>query len=269
MNELIIESLSTTFYYGEKIVLTPLWHDKNVISPNSKLYYILDGELVVETQKEKIIGKRGDMILIPAGIKHNFYLTEKQYAKKYWFHFDLYKGNENVFELYSLPFKIHAGIKSEITQLFEKTIKHASGTSIGDKLVVSGMVMAIISYYIDQCSVKEIVSQDDEIDKSIIHIKNNYRENYTLEELSKFVNLSPNYFVKKFKKRTGHSPIQFVKMIKLERAKFLLEQSSETVSAIMEQIGFLDAAHFSKMFKLRYGHSPKKYREIYNYNKVK
>jgi AraC-like DNA-binding protein len=88
------------------------------------------------------------------------------------------------------------------------------------------------------------------------------------EELAKFVNLSPNYFVRKFKKRTGHSPIQFVKMIKLERAKFLLEQSFEPVNAIMEQLGFYDAAHFSKMFKLRYGHSPKKYREIYNYNKV-
>ena len=57
-------------------------------------------------------------------------------------------------------------------------------------------------------------------------------------------------------------------MIKLERAKFLLEQSHESVGAIMEQLGFFDAAHFSKIFKQRYGHSPRKYREIYNYNKA-
>ena len=268
MNELIIESLSATFYYGEKIVLTPLWHDKNVISPNSKLYYIIDGELVVETQTEKIIGKRGDIILIPAGVKHNFYLTEKQYAEKYWFHFDLKKGNESIFEIYSLPYKIHVGTTPNIINLFETAIKHATGTSIGDTLASTGMVMAILSYYIEKSSIYEKKTDDDEIDKSIKHIKDNYSENYTLEELAKFVNLSPNYFVRKFKKRTGHSPIQFAKMIKLERAKFLLEQSFEPVNAIMEQLGFYDAAHFSKMFKLRYGHSPKKYREIYNYNKV-
>lgn len=268
MNELSNESLSVTFYHGEKIVLTPLWHDKNVISPNSKLYYIIDGELIVETPKEKLIGKRGDVILIPAGVKHNFHLTEKNYAKKYWFHFDLKKANNSIFELYSLPYKIHIGVNSSIINLFNTVIKHATGKGISNSLAVTGAVMTILSYYIDKCAITEKKTQDDEMDKAINYIKNNYRENYTLEELSRFVNLSPSYFLKKFKKRTEHSPIQFVKMIKLERAKFLLEQSHESVGAIMEQLGFFDAAHFSKIFKQRYGHSPRKYREIYNYNKA-
>ncbi len=266
MNELTIETLSATFYFGAKETLSPLWHDKNVISPNSKVYYVLDGELIVETETEVLLAKKGDMILLPAGVKHNFYLTEKKYAVKYWFHFDLKAGNESFFENYNFPYKIHVGINSHLSNLFDVAISRASGRNANDTLAASGMVMAIVSYYFDHCAYTEKKYTADEIDTLIKLVKNNYSENYSLEDLAKHVNLSPNYFVKKFKKRTGHSPMQFIKIIKLERAKFLLEQSNKSVNSIMEQTGFLDSAHFSKIFKARYGHSPKKFREIYKCN---
>lgn len=267
MNELSIKSASATFYYGERTKLTPLWRDKNVISPNSKIYYVIDGELVVETSKQVLLAKRGDVILIPAGTKHSFHLTEKNFAEKYWFHFDLKIGNESYFEHISFPFMIHIGKNEQLESLFTTALSRARSDNLSDVLTASGMVMAIVAFYFDHCGYTEKKNTFDEIDKIVTHVKNNYDDNYTLEELAKHVNLSPNYFVKKFKKRTGHSPIQFVKMIKLERAKFLLEQSFESVSAIMEQTGFMDSAYFSKMFKLRYGHSPRKYREIYYRNK--
>ena len=266
MNELKIESLSATFYLGSKTVLTPLWHDKNVINPNSKIYYVIDGEIVVETNDAVYMGKKGDIILIPAGVKHNFHLTKSNYAEKYWFHFDLKMGTESFFEYYNVPYKIHVDEDDKLDQMFETAIKHANGKSLSDSLIASGMVLSIVAYYLDHCAYTEKKYATNEIDKAIKHVKNNYSENYTLEELAKYVNLSPNYFVKKFKEHTGHSPIQFVKMIKLERARFLLEQSHESVNAIMEQTGFYDASHFSKVFKNRYGHSPQKYRSIYKYN---
>ena len=40
----------------------------------------------------------------------------------------------------------------------------------------------------------------------------------------------------------------------------LIEQSNLTISAIMEQLGFFDSAHFSKLFKARTGYSPKEFR---------
>ena len=269
MNELSIESTSATFYLGDKEILTPAWHDKNVICPNSKLYYVLDGEIVVEIGSSILIGKSGDMILIPAGVKHNFHLTESTYALKYWFHFDLKVGNHHYFESYSLPYKTHVGIDQKICDLFQTAIDRGHSNNPSDKLICSGIVCSLIAYYMDNCVWQENNDATDEIDRIIQHVKNNYAENFSLEELAKFVNLTPNYFVKKFKKRTGHPPLQFIKMIKLERAKFLLEQSFESVGAIMDQTGFYDSAHFSKIFKLRYGHSPRKYREIYNYTKKK
>ncbi|MBQ8427444.1 MAG: AraC family transcriptional regulator [Clostridia bacterium] len=266
MNELNIESLSATFYCGAKEMLTPMWHDKNVINPNSKIYYVLKGEIIVETDDAIYVGKEGDLILIPSGVKHNFHLTDENFAIKYWLHFDLKIGNESFFEHYIFPYKIHVGKNKKLEELFHTAITHAYGKNLSDSLIASGIVMSIVAFYFENCVYTEKKNPTNEIDRVIKHVKNNYSENFSLDELAKMVNLSPNYFVKKFKEQTSHSPIQFIKMIKLERAKFLLEQSSESVNAIMEQTGFYDSSHFSKLFKNRYGHSPKKYRDIYKYN---
>jgi len=102
----------------------------------------------------------------------------------------------------------------------------------------------------------------DDISYLLLHIKKNYEENLTLNDIAKSANLSPNYFVRKFKDYTGYSPLQYATVMKMERAKYLIEQSNESISAIMEKLGYLDSSHFSKLFKKYCGYSPKKYREI-------
>ena len=42
------ESISVLYHHGSRIILNNNWHDKNVICPNSKIYYVLDGEIAVE-----------------------------------------------------------------------------------------------------------------------------------------------------------------------------------------------------------------------------
>ena len=68
--------------------------------------------------------------------------------------------------------------------------------------------------------------------------------------------------MRKFKDYTGYSPLQYATIMKMERAKYLIEQSDEPIGTIMEKLGYLDSAHFSKLFKKYCGYSPKKYREI-------
>ena len=103
----------------------------------------------------------------------------------------------------------------------------------------------------------------DEIERIITYLKSHYDENPTVNDLCKLANLSPNYFVKKFKERTGYPPMRYLTVLKMELAKFLLQNTEDSVGKIMEQVGFFDSAHFSKTFKSISGYSPRKYREIY------
>ena len=84
----------------------------------------------------------------------------------------------------------------------------------------------------------------------------------TLNQIANAASLSPNYFVRKFKDYTGYAPLQYVLIMKMERAKYLIEQSDQPIGKIMEKLGYYDSAHFSKLFKKYCGYSPKKFREL-------
>ena len=119
----------------------------------------------------------------------------------------------------------------------------------------------MVSYYVSNCHYKENKLEKTEIDFVIDYIKQHYSERFTVEKLSQIANFTPTYFIRKFRDYTGYSPISYTNIVKLEEAKYLLEQTSDPINDIMEKVGFFDAAHFSKIFKKHYGFSPTKYRE--------
>ncbi len=53
-------------------------------------------------------------------------------------------------------------------------------------------------------------------------------------------------------------------MVKIEAAKQLIQHSNDSISVIMEKVGFLDFSYFSKLFKRIVGYSPQSFRNIYN-----
>lgn len=263
MEQISTQPILATFHLGNEVTLTPNWKDKNVILPNSKLFYILDGEIVISTEKQKFVAKKGDMVLIPAGVKHDFCLSPLNYAKKCWFHFDLLLGANGFFENLDLPYKITIGENAYVKSLFDRVFLCASSALAQDKLTVSAGIINLISFYLENCSYSQKkVQASDEIDIAIAYIKKHYKQNISLSDIAKQASLSPNYFVRKFKERTGYAPLQFVFVMKMERAKYLIEQTQDSISSIMEELGFYDASYFCKLFKKYCGYSPKKFREI-------
>ena len=259
-----MENLTATFHHGEHVSLTKFWQDKDVICPNTKVFYILSGEIVIETDEERILGKEGDMVLIPAGTRHDYHLSDKGFASKYWMHVDILLDGKNLFDFYSLPFKIHVDKNEYLENLFETVLRLGKSEKLSHKLTTSSTLLSIISFYAEHCEYLDN-RPGDEIDESIKYIKNHYKEKITLDELCKRANFSKGHFVRKFKERTGYTPMHYINLLKIDKAKTMIEQLSAPISDIMEELGFLDSAHFSKLFKLHTGYSPKKFRELNGY----
>ncbi|MBQ9735130.1 MAG: helix-turn-helix transcriptional regulator [Clostridia bacterium] len=265
MKGIKVDKISATFHHGERVILTDFWQDKDVICPDSKLFYITDGEIVIRTEKEEILAESGDMILIPAGTKHDFHLSKKNYASKYWLHVDVTVNGNNLFDYFSLPYKIHIGKNDYVEGLFQTVLKLSESKSLSDKLNCSAALCSLLSFYADHCTYFDSRVREDEIDKSVNYIKSHYNEKFTLEDLCRTANLSKGYFLRRFKERTGHSPMHYLNVLKIDKAKTLLEQSNRPINEIMEELGYFDSAHFSKLFKTYCGYSPKKFREINGY----
>ena len=93
-------------------------------------------------------------------------------------------------------------------------------------------------------------------------ILNHYERDINLNDICKYVFLSPSYFARIFKQETGYSPINFLIHTRIERAKELLTQSEDKASDIALSIGFSNQQRFNETFKKITGMTPLEYRKV-------
>lgn len=78
-------------------------------------------------------------------------------------------------------------------------------------------------------------------------------------DLARAVNMSQSRFAHVFKDVTGVSPHRFRKQLRLEHAKYLLDERSWGVSAVAAEVGYTNVSHFISEFKRIFGTTPGSY----------
>lgn len=86
------------------------------------------------------------------------------------------------------------------------------------------------------------------------------RKSLTLDEWAQIVNLSPSHLYHLFKSETGETPSRYLKMLRMKRAKELLETTFLSVKEIVVVTGINDGSHFTRDFKKQYRMTPTQYR---------
>ncbi|HEX2925486.1 MAG TPA: helix-turn-helix domain-containing protein [Ruminiclostridium sp.] len=93
------------------------------------------------------------------------------------------------------------------------------------------------------------------------YIKENYKKDITLEDISKEVNISPHYFSKLFKEEMGENFIDYLTNIRINKAKEIMKSSLLSIKEICYEIGYGDPNYFSRLFKKNAGMTPTEYRD--------
>ena len=88
----------------------------------------------------------------------------------------------------------------------------------------------------------------------------------SLSEFAHSVNLSVWRLCHIFKSDVGMPPIRYLRLLRMERARALLESSFLSVKEIAYQVGLNDESHFVRDFKSTYGFSPALYRTHFKNN---
>ena len=91
-------------------------------------------------------------------------------------------------------------------------------------------------------------------------MREDVRGELSLTEFAQSVNLSVWRLCHIFKSDVGMPPIRYLRLLRMERAKGLLESSFLSVKEIAFQVGLNDESHFVRDFKSTYGFSPALYR---------
>jgi len=107
---------------------------------------------------------------------------------------------------------------------------------------------------------------DKRVEKIIQMMREDVRGELSLTEFAQSVNLSVWRLCHIFKSDVGMPPIRYLRLLRMERAKGLLESSFLSVKEIAYQVGLNDESHFVRDFKSTYGYSPALYRSRFKSN---
>jgi YesN/AraC family two-component response regulator len=84
--------------------------------------------------------------------------------------------------------------------------------------------------------------------------------NFTVEKLCKLIFMSHSQLHRKLEALTGCSPNRFIRMIRLKKAKELLQHPSNSIASVALDCGYNDPGYFARVFKQEYGVTPQEWR---------
>jgi len=110
-------------------------------------------------------------------------------------------------------------------------------------------------------SLEADTKDNDRINIVFNHVKNHFKEEITLFEISDMVSMTIPSFCRYFKKITNKTFVQFINEYRLVHASKLLAEQPMSITEVCFECGFNNFSHFNKSFKAFTGHNPSTYRK--------
>lgn len=124
------------------------------------------------------------------------------------------------------------------------------------RMLVETLIWQLVADGVTEAASARARATEADIARIAAAIREAPGERWLVGDMSADAKLSPSQFTRKFTEHTGSSPAHFVILTRLERAKHLLRETSMTVSAISDALGYHDVHFFCRQFKNFTGSTP-------------
>ena len=122
---------------------------------------------------------------------------------------------------------------------------------------------ALYSFFIKFFSLFLDETKEEIIDKRftgiVSYLEKNYKENISIDDLSKEFDLNPFYIIRLFKSEMNMTPHAYLLNLKINKSKELLKKNYSIVDTALE-CGFFDQSHFHKNFLKIVACTPNEYK---------
>ncbi|RED60576.1 response regulator [Cohnella phaseoli] len=115
--------------------------------------------------------------------------------------------------------------------------------------------------FFDEIKKKEKDPKDDLVENVAAYIKENFKEQITLESVAQRFAVNASYLSRIFKSESGENFIDYVTRLRIEKASKLMLNPHLKTYEIAEIVGYENTNYFSKVFKKAVGFTPTEYRE--------
>ena len=101
------------------------------------------------------------------------------------------------------------------------------------------------------------------VSPAVEYVKSHYMEEFDVAMLRGMCYLCEAQFFSLFKKAVGMSPMKYKNVLRMERAKELLQEGRYREAEIASMLGFKNMNYFCKVFKAHTGVTPMRYQREY------
>ena len=105
------------------------------------------------------------------------------------------------------------------------------------------------------------VKQQKYIEDALLFIEQNYAHHITIHDIAKYISIDRSYLHRLFKQSLHKSPQEFLLNLRMDKACFLLTNSTFKIGDISRSVGYKDVLLFSKTFKRIKKCTPSEYRK--------
>ncbi len=125
-------------------------------------------------------------------------------------------------------------------------------------------LLAIFAEHLASCAnqlaLRSRKTEPEPVSRARRHIDQKFREELSLPDVARVVNMSANYFSEKFKQATGLNFVEYVARTRIEKARNLLENPNTRIGEVAFEVGFQSLSQFNRAFKRIVGKSPSHFR---------
>lgn len=248
------------------------WH----YHPELELVYINGGSGKRQIGSHVSYFRNGDLILIGSNLPHCGF-TDKLTGNKSETLIQMkadFLGNDffsipemrNIYKLFEVAkggiafsgkTKTKVGDKMEVLEYQTDFQRLLSILNILNQLATSDEIKVLNG---EGFSMETEVKDNDRINIVFNHVKANFKEDISLDEIADMVSMTVPSFCRYFKKITNKTFTQFVNEYRLVHASKLLAEQPISITQVCYDSGFNNFSHFNKSFKAFTGQNPSEYR---------
>ena len=251
------------------------WHDEIEVA------YVHEGELIVHINDLHYILHKGEGVFINTGVLHSYSARNNinaVFPNILFMPSFIYGSKDSVFwEDYLQPLMKSASLShiilsetlqwqrkilNNIKQTFELLERAEFGYEFTVRSLLSDAILNICkNNSLDSKNQNSSSTSIERIRIMLTFIDAHYTEQIQLHQIAESAFISSRECLRLFQNIIGTSPKQYIIQLRLQKAKKMLSETTNSIAELCAHCGFQSQSYFTQMFQKQFGISPAKYRK--------
>ena len=251
----------------------PYWH----YHPELELVYVKGGSGKRHIGSHLSYFNDGELVLIGSNLPHQGFTDRisgndsetvvqmlPNFLGEHFFHIPEMKGILGLFERAKRGIAFSEQDKEIIGSKIESLVQKDKFSQIISLIEILHDLSKSTDYQIlnaDGFTMVTKAQDNDRLNKVLNHIKENFKDPISLNDICELVSMTEPAFCRYFKRITAKTFTQFLNEYRLVHASKLLSEKQISITEVCFESGFSNYSHFVSQFKSFTGKSPSNYRK--------